>query len=171
MKSSDGSTKPDDGSQPSQRAKTRIITIPQKKSGRLTPRSEVVEDAVSCQRSRCTAAQTPSGTAQASAKVIDMTTRKALAVIFCASSGPISDLKMSEAPKSPVRIPPIQRPYCTTSGSFSPSDSRRPASASGFDWVPMIIIATSPGRMLVTEKVMTEISRSVRTSDRSRLRM
>jgi hypothetical protein len=35
----------------------------------------------------------------------------------------------------------------------------------------MIIIATSPGRMFVTEKVMTEIRTSVRRSERRRFRI
>ncbi len=124
-----------------------------------------------CQRSRCTAAQTPSGTAQVSAKAIDSTTRKALAVIFCRIRGPIFCLKISDVPKSPVKIPPIQRRYCTASGSFRPRLCRSPASASGFDWVPKIIIATSPGRTLVTAKVATEMMNSVSASDRRRLRM
>ena len=143
--------------------------IPQKKSGRLTPISAAVLAVLSCQRSRWTAAQTPSGTAQTSAIVMDMTTISALAVTFCAISGPMVSLNTSDVPQSPVRMPPIQRPYCTICGSFRPSVSRSPARASGLDWVPMIIIATSPGRMLVTPKVMTEIRNKVRATDSRRL--
>ncbi len=145
--------------------------MPQKKSGRLTPNMAVELAAVSCHRFAWTAAQTPRGTAQVSAMVIENRTRSALAVIFCKSSGAIGSLNTSEEPQSPVSIPPIQRPYCTRSGSFSPNDSRRPASASGLDCVPMIIIATSPGRILVTAKVIAEIRNRVRSIEKTRLRM
>ena len=169
QKSCAGSTKPDDGSHPSPRANSRIIMIPQKKSGRLTPISATEELVVSCQRLRCTAAHTPRGTASTSAMVMDIATISAEAAIFSASSSAIGFLKISDVPQSPVSIPPIQRPYCTISGSFRPSDWRSPSSASGFDCVPMIIIATSPGRMLVTPKVTSEIRNSVRITDKSRL--
>ena len=100
--------------------------------------------------------------------VIDITTISEDATIFCASSSAIGFLKISELPQSPVTMPPIQWPYCRRIGSFRPKDWRRPASASGFDWAPMIIIATSPGRMLVTAKVTSEIRNKVRMTDKSR---
>ena len=48
----DGSAKPLEGNQPRVRANRRIIMIPQKKSGRLTPTSAALLLAPSCQRSR-----------------------------------------------------------------------------------------------------------------------
>jgi len=145
--------------------------IPQKKSGRLTPTRAILLLTASCHRLRCTAAQTPSGTAQASAMAIDITTISELALIFCTKSSAIGVLNTREFPQSPISMPPIHRPYCTTSGSLSPRDLRKPASATGLLWVPMIIVATSPGRMVVTPNVMTEMSNSVRTIESNLLRM
>ena len=51
-KSTAGSVKPLDGSQPRVRANSRISMMPQKKSGRLTPRSAALLLAVSCHLSR-----------------------------------------------------------------------------------------------------------------------
>ena len=68
-------------------------------------------------------------------------------------------------------MPPIQRPYCTMRGSSSPSDLRKPASASGLLCVPMIIVATSPGRMVVTPNVITEMRNSVRRIESNLLRI
>ena len=145
--------------------------MPQKKSGRLMPKSAALEAVASCQRLRCTADHTPSGTAQASAKAMDMTTISALAFIFCTSSGPIATLNIRDWPRWPVSMPPTQRAYCTTSGSFSPSVWRNPASAVGLLCVPSTIMATSPGRILVTANVMIEMSTNVSTIESRRLRM
>src|SRR5208337_3687683 len=71
----------------------------------------------------------------------------------------------------PVAMPPIHRPYWITSGSLRPRDLRKPASASGLLCVPMIIVATSPGRMVVTANVITEMRNSVSAIESSRLRM
>ena len=145
--------------------------IPQKKSGRLTPTSAALLLNPSCQRLRWTAAHTPSGTAHIEAIAIDMTTISELALIFWMSRSAIGTLKTSERPQSPVAMPPIHRPYWITSGSLRPSDLRKPASASGLLCVPMIIVATSPGRMVVTANVITEIRNSVSAIDSSRLRI
>src|SRR3954454_12506246 len=52
---------------------------------------------------------------------------------------------MTDVPKSPWRAPVSQCQYCTRSGSFTPSTSRRLASCSGLACSPAIEIAGSPG--------------------------
>ncbi len=156
-----GSAKPLEGSQPSVRANSRISTIPQKKSGRLMPTSAALRGrgilpAVAMNR-RPDAERHRADQRDRHRHHDDQRARLHL----LQQQRPIGTLNISDWPKSPVSMPPIQRPYCTTSGSSRPSDLRRPASAAGLLCVPMIIIATSPGRMLVTAKVMTEIRNSV----------
>ena len=69
-----------------------------------------------------------------------------------------------DTPRSPRRARPSHSAYCTTSGRFRPSDSRRRAAASGLPSVPMIRSAGSPGRMRMTRKTSTETKKRVATS-------
>ena len=93
----------------------------------------------------------------------ERTTIIALAVTFWPMRAAIGSLYRRLIPQSPVSMPPIHRPYCSMRGSLSPSDSRSPASAVGLLWVPMIIMATSPGRMWVIANVTMEMRKRVRT--------
>src|SRR5215813_6985101 len=161
---------PDAGSQPSQRAKITISTMPSQKLGMLAPKSEASALSRSTSELRRAADSTPRAMPPSVDSSRALTVSTTVAWKRRSTSPSTGRFIQSERPRSPWSTRPIQRAYCTGSGSSRPSSVLSREMSSWVACGPSMISAGSPGDRWRTAKTTIDTPSSTGPTRRSRRR-
>src|SRR5437879_2593644 len=161
---------PDAGSQPSHKAKITISTIPSQKLGMLAPKSDASALSRSSSELRRAADSTPSAMPPSVESSRALAARTTVAWKRRSTSPSTGRFIQSERPRSPCSTRPIQRAYCTGSGSSRPSSVRSRVMSSWVAYGPSMISAGRPGEMWRTAKTTSDTPSRTGPTRRSRRR-
>src|SRR5262245_51562934 len=161
---------PDAGSQPSQSAKITISTMPSQKLGMLAPKSEASALNRSTSELRRAADSTPRAMPPSVDSSRALTVSTTVAWKRRSTSPSTGRFIQSERPRSPWSTRPIQRAYCTGSGSSRPSSVLSREMSSWVACGPSMISAGSPGDRWRTAKTTIDTPSSTGPTRRSRRR-
>src|SRR6059036_436035 len=161
---------PDACSQPSHRAKITISMMPSQKLCMLAPKSDASALSRSSGELRRAAERTPSAIPPSVDSSRALAARTMVAWKRRSTSPSTGRFIQSERPRSPWSTRPIQRAYCTGSGSSRPSSVRRQVTSSCVAWGPSMISAGSPGDRWSTAKTTIDTPRRTGPTRSSRRR-
>src|SRR6185503_3259538 len=159
---------PEAGSQPSQREKITISTMPSQNTGMLAPKSEATPDSRSSKEWARVADAMPGAMPPRVERRIALPVISMVALKRSRTSPSTGRFIHSERPRSPRATWLIQVTYWTWSGWSSPSWVRRRARSSLLALAPSITSAGSPGARCSTRNTISDTPSSTGPRCRSR---